>query len=145
VQAALVQASPGKFEPGDLTATNWHQVLEQLGLAGIVYTIASNSELRSCNGDALEFVLDQANAALFNSRHADQIRKALETYCARSLAVSVNPGELLGETPAMRQTRLRQERQQAAVASIEADPVLQALISRFDGELDRSSISPVDK
>ncbi len=127
-----------------LAQDNWHQVLEQLGLGGIVYTIAINSELRSCEDGVLQFVLDNANAALFNKSHAGQIRTALEKYFDRALSVTIEPGDLQGETPALRQARLRQERQQAAVASIEADPLLQKLIARFDGELDRSSITPVD-
>ena len=128
----------------ELTPANWHAVLERLGLGGIVYTIATHCELRHCSGDDAQFVLDTANAALFNKGHAGQIRTALEKYLARPLTVSIEPGDVLGETPAMRQARLRQERQQAAVATIEADPLLQQLIARFDGELDRASISPVD-
>ncbi len=127
-----------------LKPVDWHGLLEQLGLGGIVYTIAINSELRSINGDTLQFVLDQANAALFNKGHVEQVRAALEKYFGQALLVSIEPGETGGETPARRQARLQQERQQAAVASIEADPLLQKLIARFDGELDRASITPVD-
>ena len=129
---------------GELEPAQWHRLLEQLGLGGIVYTIAINSELRSCSGNTLQFVLDQANAALFNKGHVEQIRKALEKYFGETLVVTIEPGETAAETPARRQARLQQERQQAAVASIEADPLLQKLIARFDGELDRASITPVD-
>jgi DNA polymerase-3 subunit gamma/tau len=127
-----------------LKPADWHGLLEQLGLGGIVYTIANNSELRSCAGDTLQFVLDQANAALFNHRHVEQVQAALEKYFGTALVVTIEPGATEGETPARRQARLQQERQQAAVASIEADPLLQKLIARFDGELDRASITPVD-
>jgi hypothetical protein len=40
--------------------------------------------------------------------------------------------------------RLAAERQAEAVAAIEGDPQLQALMARFDGELDHSSILPTD-
>ncbi|MEE4143487.1 MAG: DNA polymerase III subunit gamma/tau [Halieaceae bacterium] len=133
-----------RIVPGELRPDQWHSLLEQLGLGGIVYTIALNSELRSCSGNALEFVLDQANAALFNKGHVEQIRLALEKYFGHAMRVTIEPGETAAETPARRQARLQQERQQAAVASIEADPLLQKLIARFDGELDRASITPVD-
>ncbi|MDH5173514.1 MAG: DNA polymerase III subunit gamma/tau, partial [Gammaproteobacteria bacterium] len=132
---------------GDLDSLgpdNWHQVLEQLGLGGIVYTIALHCELRGRDGDALQLVLDSDNAALFNKGHTGQIRAALEKYFNRALSLTIEQGQPLAETPARRQERQRQERQQAAVASIEADPLLQQLIARFDGELDRSSITPVD-
>jgi DNA polymerase-3 subunit gamma/tau len=119
-------------------------LLEQLGLAGIVYNIASHSELRRVSEDELQFVLDQDNASLFNSSHTDQIQGALQRHFGQPLSVSIERGAVVTETPAMRHARLREERQQAAVASIEGDPALQALITRFDGELDRSSITFVD-
>jgi len=95
-------------------------------------------------GNRLVFTLDQANAALFNPGHVKQINSALEKYFNCSLVVEIEPGTVQGETPGQRQVRLRRERQEAAEATIEADPLLQALITRFDGELDRSSIKPAD-
>ena len=155
--AGPMRTRPARAEPkpveapaaGDLTldqfaAGEWYRLVEQLGLGGIVYTIAINSECRSSDGRALDFVLDQANAALFNKGHVEKIRAALEAYFGQTLAVTIEPGETVGETPAQRQARLQDERQLAAVACIEADPLLQQLITRFDGELDRSSIAPVD-
>jgi DNA polymerase-3 subunit gamma/tau len=128
----------------ELSPRGWHLLLEQLGLRGIVYNIASNCELRSVDGDRLQFVLDPANVSLYNSGHLEQIKKALQQQLGRSLSVEIEPGELRAETPVQVQQRQAQERQQSAVASLEADPVLRDLISRFDGELDRASIVPVD-
>ena len=123
-----------------LTADSWVDQLEKLGLLGIVYNIASNCELRSCSGNSLEFVLDKASANLFNDGHTNKIRLALENYFGIALSVSVAPGELTGETPAMISARRAAERQHNAVVAIESDPLLQQLIERFDGELDRTSI-----
>ena len=119
-------------------------MLESLGLVGIVYNIASHCDLRSREDGALQFVLDAGNASLFNDSHSDKIRLALENYFGLPLSVSIVPGEVQRETPAMRRARLAQERQQEAIASIEGDTLLQKLIVRFDGELDRSSIVPTD-
>jgi len=127
-----------------LSPATWAEVLEQLGLGGIVYNIASNCELRSREGDSLQFILDPANVSLYNSGHLEQIRTALEKHLGCSLAVTIEPGELQGESPVQCQRRIQHERQLAAVASMESDPVLQELITRFDGELDRESIVPVD-
>ena len=128
----------------DLDPAGWPRLLEMLGLVGIVYNIASHCELRSADEGALHFVLDAGNASLFNAGHSDKIRVALENYLARPVSVSIVPGEVHSETPAMCKARLAQERQREAIASIEGDPQLQKLIDRFDGELDRSSIVPTD-
>jgi len=150
-RAAGPVASPAPETPregfmalAELTPGNWHTLLQGLGLAGMVYNIARHSELREVRGTQLQFVLDAANSSLFNDDHTRKIRLALENYFGGPLTVEIIPGEPARETPAMRQERLSSERQQAAVASLEADPVLQNLINRFDGELDRASITSAE-
>jgi DNA polymerase III subunit gamma/tau len=126
------------------SAESWHEVLERLGLTGIVYNIAAHCELRRCDGNTLHFVLDSAHAALFNQSHSEKLGSALGSYFGQPVSVVVAPGEVGTETPAMRQERLARERQEEAIDAIERDPQLQALIARFDGQLDRSSILPTD-
>jgi len=132
------------FALQNLNPQNWPLLLEQLGLHGIVYNIASHCELRSCAGSALEFILDENNASLFNDKHSSRISLVLENYFDTKLSVTVECGEPLAETPAMHKTRLTAERQGEAVNAIENDTQLQQLIERFDGELVRSSIAPID-
>ncbi|PLW69470.1 DNA polymerase III subunit gamma/tau [Pseudohalioglobus lutimaris] len=122
----------------------WPQLLEQLGLKGMVQNIAANMELQSVSGNELTFVLDEQNASLFNDSHRGKILLALQNYLGRELSVVITPGQPTGETPAMRHARAVRERQQQAVAEIEGDQRLQALINRFDGELDKQSIAPLD-
>jgi len=144
VVPAVDDDASGAVELGALDCSNWHRLLAGLGLTGIVQNIASHCELRSNQGGALSFVLDSANATLFNDSHEEKVRLALENYFGQPVRVSIELGSVSNETPAMRHTRKASERQQQAVDSIENDPRLQALMSRFDGELDRSSIVPTD-
>ena len=141
---AKAEVVSGQFALDDLVAENWCHLLELLGLAGIVYNIASHCELSKRAESSLEFVLDDTHAALFNDSHNDKLRMALENYFGHAMAVVIAPGQCRGETPAMRQQRLAAERQAEAVLAIEGDSQLQALIARFDGELDHSSILPTD-
>jgi len=142
IETPLPSGGPSGIE--SLSPGNWCQLLEGLGLVGIVQNIASHCELRTCRDRALEFVLDEAHSSLFNDGHIDKIRLALENYFGVELSVSIVPGTLQAETPAQRNERLRQERLSEAVAEIESDAQLQSLIARFDGQLDRSSITPLD-
>ncbi len=123
---------------------NWPQLLSQLGLLGMVQSIASNMQLIEAAAGQLEFVLDTDNASLFNDGHRDKIRLALQNYLDRELSVSITVGEPPGETPAMIQAKAASERQKQAIEAIESDPRLQALITKFDGQLDRASIAPLD-
>ncbi len=136
--------APGGFPLDELTAGNWWELLGLLGLRGMMFNIASHCELQRREGRTLAFVLDSAHAALFNDTHGGKLRLALQNYFGCEMTVSVVLGEPAGETPAMRAARLLAERQAEAVVAIEADPQLQALISRFDAELDHSSIHPTD-
>lgn len=140
-----VKSAPSDdFVLDDLTRDRWWQLLELLGLTGMMFNIASHCELQQREGNDLAFVLDSGHAALFNDSHSDKLRLALQNYFGFAVTVSVLLGEPGSETPAMRLNRLAEERQAQAIVAIEGDPQLQALITRFDGELDRSSIHPTD-
>ncbi len=138
------KAMADQFALNALRPDNWYQLLELLGLKGIVYNIASHCELRSHLDGELRFVLDDAHAALFNDSHCQKLRLALGNYFGHPVPVSIEPGEVRTETPAMRVARLAQLRRAEAIYAIEDDPQVQALIARFDGELDRASILPTD-
>ncbi|MBE9540172.1 MAG: DNA polymerase III subunit gamma/tau [Proteobacteria bacterium] len=141
---AEVQSPKNGFQLDVLSTQNWPLLLEELGLRGIVYNIASHCELRSCVGSELEFVLDENNASLFNEKHGSRIATVLQNYFDTKLSVTVACGEPLAETPAMQKTRLTAERQSEAVRAIESDTQLQQLIEHFDGELVHSSIAPFE-
>ncbi|MCB1706120.1 MAG: DNA polymerase III subunit gamma/tau [Halioglobus sp.] len=140
---AAADAATG-YALDDLTQDNWWHLLEQLGLTGMMHNIASHCELSQRRGGHLDFVLDSGHAALFNDSHSDKLRLALQNFFASPVTVTVTLGKPCGETPAMRLNRLAAQRQAEAVDAIEGDPQLQALIARFDGELDHSSIHPTD-
>jgi DNA polymerase-3 subunit gamma/tau len=144
VEAAVVAPAGNATRLADLSVDTWADTLESLGLVGSVANVASNCELRHCDGDRLEFVLDSRNAALFNDGHVDKIRLALQNYFDQPVSIAITAGDVQRETPAMLRERLTAERQQQAVADIECDDILQGLIKRFDGELDRASIMPLD-
>ncbi|NQX89518.1 MAG: DNA polymerase III subunit gamma/tau [Halioglobus sp.] len=128
----------------ELSTTNWYVLLAQLGLKGMLYNIASHCELRSRKDGALHFVLDEAHATLLNDSHGGALLMALENVFQQPISVTLEAGPVYGETPAGRAARLTAQRQAEAVVSIEQDPQVQALITRFDGELDRASIHPTD-
>ncbi len=133
----------GVFQLADLNPQNWPVLLEQLGLHGIVYNIASHCELRSCMDGVLDFILDENNASLYTDKHRSRISAVMENYFEIKLSVTIECAAPMGETPAMRTLRLAADRQREAENAIENDQQLKQLIERFDGELIRSSIAPL--
>ena len=57
------------------------------------------------------------------------------------VAVNVRTGRVEGETPAARATRIAAQRQQRAVAAIEADANVRMLMEKFSGKLHHDSIT----
>ncbi len=146
-KTSAVPASGGSVSGngnGIIAPADWIGLLERLGLVGVVHSIASNMALAHASDNRLRFVLDNRNAALFNESHEAKLQLALQNYFERELAVTVEIGTPPAETPAMHRARLAEERQQQAVLAIENDERLQALLARFDGQLDRTSIAPLD-
>jgi DNA polymerase-3 subunit gamma/tau len=143
-QSAVLEAGGASLTLEQLESSTWADLLETLGLHGIVYNIASHCELLNRSGSTLEFVLDERHASLFNDKHRARIAAVLESYFGTTLTVSVERGVPQRETPAMRSIRLKEERQREAVVSIESDLVLAQLIERFDGQLVESSIRPIE-
>lgn len=127
----------------------WVDVLDQLGLVGILHNIASHCEMQHCaemetGGLQLRFVLDEQNATLFNESHIDKLRQALESYLGTPITLSIAVGATSSPTPSQIKAKRAELRQQEAVAAIENDPQVQALIARFDAQLDHSSIVATD-
>jgi len=141
---AAMPQGPAERNLAALSADTWPAVLDTLGVTGIVYNIASHCQLLSNSGGEVRLVLDQDNAGLFNAGHVDKIQQALEQFYDCPVSLVIEPGEPCGETPALRRQRLARERQQAAEMAIRDDPHVQSLLSRFDGELDFTSIAPID-
>ena len=136
--AQVVVAGEGEASP-----QGWPQLLDSLGLGGILYTIASHMELRQVDGDELVLVLDENNASLYSEGQAAKLAQRLTEALGRPMSVAISIGACATETPARRAQRLLDERQAQAVAAIEADPRVQLLMEQFGGTLDRASIAPV--
>jgi DNA polymerase-3 subunit gamma/tau len=118
-------------------------VLDRLKLSGLVYNVASHCELRQVDGDRAYLVLDETNASLYNDAQADRIAAAIGDYLGRPVKVNVEVGVPRYETPARRANRLLEERQAQALAAIESDPRVKLLLDRFEGSIDRTSVTPI--
>ena len=126
------------FEP-----EQWPEFLEQLGLHGSVYQVASNTELRQVDGGDVYFVLDETSTALFREDFVGKIQQSLTGYLEKPVQVHLEIGAPRGETPARRTQRLLEEARQETIESMQHDPKVKLLLDHFEGTLDIDSIAPV--
>ena len=127
----------------DLQPNDWHTLFVDLRLGGVTRSIAANSVLQEVSGNELVLLLEQTQASLFDEGHRKRIEQALRDYFASPLSLRVEVGEVLAETPAQYRQRQTRERQAAALDSFTQDPVVQAMLERFDGEIRLDSIKPL--
>ncbi|HEY5717823.1 MAG TPA: DNA polymerase III subunit gamma/tau [Motiliproteus sp.] len=127
-----------------LQAEDWVRLLEQIGLAGMTYNIAANAALEAVEGNHLAFSLGVKQFHLFNDTHRERMQTALSEYFSAPVTLSAVEAESQRETPAQYRERKRRERQAEAVAAIQQDHNVQAIIARFDASLDLNSVRPID-
>ncbi|MEO7558377.1 MAG: DNA polymerase III subunit gamma/tau [Gammaproteobacteria bacterium] len=152
--AAKTQAHPGSDTPskvavakpaaGDDVAEDWAAIVNALKLTGIARELAVNCELKQRSVDGLHLVLDSAHAHLRSKKVEERIEQALQQYYATPLKLVISIDKPEQETPASRQQRQQGERQQAAVAAIQADANIKSLCETFNASINPDSIQPVD-
>ena len=122
----------------------WPRVCGALGLGGVVGNTAENLELVRVAGAELGFRLDPRSAALYEDAHRARLQDALRGYFRTAVTVSVEVGAQQAESPRAAALRAARERRDRAVAELRADPVVGALVERFDGVLLEDTVVPLD-
>ncbi|MET4000698.1 DNA polymerase III subunit gamma/tau [Marinobacterium sp. MBR-109] len=123
---------------------DWCDLLPQLGLSGMVESLARNLSLEVGDANRMLFHYTPEQDALLNEDRRERIRAAVRG--ARGEQVQVEFAQALQtvETPAQRIERLRAERQAEAVQAIETDPLVQTLIEQFGARIETESVRPLD-
>jgi len=126
--------------------TDWHGVVEALGLKGIAAQLAGNCSLEDWDGQTLRLRLEPSCQQLRVGSAEQRLAKALEDYSGRPIKLDIlcRPGEGVADTPARRQEQLTAQRRQTAEREIESDPLVRALGERMDAGVVPGSVRPLD-
>jgi DNA polymerase-3 subunit gamma/tau len=126
-------------------AGEWSAVIEALPVKGMVREMALNCAFHELENDTVQLSLDPVHKHLLSKGRVEQLEAALGDYYQRSITVKLlQDGALEGETPARKQTREQDERQQRAVQSIETDANIKAIQDAFGGTVSQDTIRPRD-
>ena len=124
-------------------AAEWSGIIESLPIRGMVREMALNCAFHGVEDDAVSLSLDPAHKHLLSKARLEQLEKSLCDYYQRSVSVRiVREGQQAVETPARKQLREQDERQQQAVESIETDENIKAIQDAFGGTVFQDSIRP---
>lgn len=106
--------------------------------------IAEHAVLTTRQGDEWQLTLDAAHDTLLNDRQRSVIERAVSSHLKQPIKLSISIGAVTGETPASRGARLQRERHASALAALQADSTVQALLGDFDAELKLDSVGPLE-
>jgi DNA polymerase-3 subunit gamma/tau len=142
---APLPAAPKAAPPAPAATGDWHGLLESLKLGGMVRELAHHCELAEQSEGAIRLRLDPAHKSLvMNKAPQEKLQAALATHFGRPLKLTIDIGELNGETPAQRAQNARTERQNRAIESLEQDAFVRDMIETFDATISEQSIKPLN-
>jgi DNA polymerase-3 subunit gamma/tau len=96
------------------------------------------------DGNTVFLSLDPRSESMLTRQRKEVLAKALSDHFSESLLVDISMGEAIVETPMQEESRLADERIDAARESLESDPNVQALKNMFDAELNTDSIELIN-
>jgi len=124
-------------------AKHWQQLLPQLGLTGLIASIASHSTLAEVEGDNWLLHLDPGQPPLSEAQQ-QRLLDALEKLHGRAIKLRIERQTPAEQTPAQRSSQQKQARLQQAEQAIKQEPLVQALIEQFAAVIEPGSIEPID-
>ena len=124
-------------------AWDWLAVVASLRLGGMAKMLADHCELVAQTDDAVTLRVGEAHKHLLDRTYQDKLIAALRDRYGATLAVTIEIGAAAEKTPQQVRSRIRQARQDEAVAAIESDPFVRELVDQFGGQIDASTIQPL--
>jgi DNA polymerase III subunit gamma/tau len=135
-----VKATPVINDPA---SKSWSEILGQLGLGGLTGQFAGHCAVKSWTENQLQLALDPQHASLKDSRAEKMLCKSLEE-AFPGLKVKIEIEASSNATPQQQKELKQQEKQSSAEQAIMQDPYVQAFQNKFDAEVVKESIKPVD-
>jgi DNA polymerase III subunit gamma/tau len=138
-------AAGGGGPRGSVAAdASWADRVEALGLDGFAQQLARHCGWVGRQGATVTLGLDPRMKHLLAEDRRAAIERALARQLGEPIRLVIEAADA-GDTPARRDERREAERQQAAEAAIESDPVVRALKEKLGATVRAGSVQPVDK
>ena len=136
--AASAVESPVFTDGGDdALAVAWAGQVAELGLEVRVRALAEACAPESLTADLVCLQIAEAHAVMARPEIEQALAAALAEHAGHAVALRLNQvPAVVRDTPLMLAQRRQAERQRAAEAAAEADPMVQALVREFDARIE---------
>jgi DNA polymerase-3 subunit gamma/tau len=122
---------------------NWNAIIAALKIGGRTRELANNCVLDAIDDNVCRLLIDPSFQRVGNIAE-EKLRDALQKYYGKSLKLDISLQTTHEMTPALEIQKAREDKQQAAVDAINADPHVQALKENFDARILPGSIEPLN-
>ncbi len=121
----------------------WERDFRTLGIVGMPGELASHGALEF-QGRTAVLTVDEGHARLLNARHEDKILAGLRQRFGEDVQLRIEQGSPGRHTPSAWEEARRQQLQKAAEEAIHKDPLVNAIVERFDARVVEESIRPLE-
>ncbi|MES9946683.1 MAG: DNA polymerase III subunit gamma/tau [Candidatus Thiodiazotropha sp.] len=125
--------------------SDWEGFVNAMRLGGITSQLAHNCSFDSWDGQTLRLTLDASMKQLRVGQSEKRLLESISRLLGKEIKLLITEAVPEDETPAMRQKRQQQERQQEAEAKLKSDPLVREMEERFSAHLLTDSIRPMDE
>ncbi|WP_444956743.1 DNA polymerase III subunit gamma/tau [Microbulbifer sp. ZKSA002] len=138
VESRSQEVPKGRLEA--LTPGSWPVMYGQLGITGILHSIAQHLEMVGRQDNILSFTLDESYSSLYDEVHQRRLGDSLADFFQQPVVAQIQVGQVHGSTPARLVAATRQARLEAAQDALVADPLVQELQAELSAELVPGSV-----
>jgi DNA polymerase-3 subunit gamma/tau len=124
---------------------DWGPFIAELELPGAVRLLAGNCSFLRRDGNTVFLSIDPRSESLLTRPRKEALANALSERFGETLVIDITIGESADETPMQEETRHADEKIEAAIASLEADPNVKALKDMFGAKLKPESVELLDQ
>jgi DNA polymerase III subunit gamma/tau len=121
---------------------DWHSLVQILPLAAVARELARHSALISWDNNLIKLALPQDKRPLATQK--ERLANTLSEYFGRALKLEIELTDNAGESVAVRDKQVKDEKQIAAEIAFMADPAVQVLLTEGQGRVRAGSIQAND-
>jgi len=140
IRAEITELQPAYASP---VANTWPEIIAAIKLNGRTKELANNCVLDKLDENTCRLLLDPGFQQV-GTKAEDNLKAALQNYFGKNLKLVISAQTLQQMTPAVQMQKAQEEKQQAAVESIQDDPNVQALKENFGARILPGSIEPLN-
>ena len=141
------QPDAGRISAALDRVADWRGLVASFGLTGLAHQLAYNAELKARRatpiGLEVELSLAENQRHLAEKMHHDKMKDALVNTLGVPVRLSIEIGGAGETSVAAADRRARQQAQDDATASFNADPFVRDALKLFDGRVRPQTIQPI--